>query len=246
MTAPLLSLTEAQAFIALRAFLLGVAPGIEVIRAEANRVPEPRGSDYVVMTQNGQERLGTNEVATCDNVVVGSIAGGVLTVTAIPQSECPLVPGMIVLDVGGPVLPNTLLGAQLSGPTGGTGTYAVTPSQTVPSEDLYLGVRFDLTQTKLTVQLDVHGPASGDNVKVIESLFRSEYATDAFAATGYDVAPLYCDQARQAPFINAEQQYEYRWSVDACLQINPIVGTPQQFADQLAVGLIEVDAAYPP
>jgi hypothetical protein len=34
--------------------------------------------------------------------------------------------------------------------------------------------------------------------------------------------------------------------IDAVMQCNPIVTVPQQFADVLALSLIEVDARYPP
>lgn len=46
---------------ALRAFLLEVIPaGIEVIQAQANRVPEPAGENFVLMTPLRRTRLATN------------------------------------------------------------------------------------------------------------------------------------------------------------------------------------------
>lgn len=103
-----------------------------------------------------------------------------------------------------------------------------------------------LQPTKVTVQLDVHGPASADNAQIITTLFRDEYATDAFAASGFDVTPLYANDAHQMPFVNGEQQVEDRWVVDVVMQCNPVVGVPQQFASQIDVGLISVTVAYPP
>jgi hypothetical protein len=60
------------------------------------------------------------------------------------------------------------------------------------------------------------------------------------------VAPLHADDPRQMPFINDQSQYEWRWIIEACLQANQVVISPQQFADALEIGLIEVDSHYPP
>jgi hypothetical protein len=106
-------------------------------------------------------------------------------------------------------------------------------------------LRIDLQPTKLTVQVDVHGPNSGNNMQVITTLFFSEYAVEQFAISGFDVTPLYHGTPKQVPFINGEQQYEQRWTVDLHMQINPSTTVTQQFADQLEVGVISVQAEYP-
>ena len=46
--------------------------------------------------------------------------------------------------------------------------------------------------------------------------------------------------------MNAEQQFENRWTIDVVMQANQVVTVPQQFASALNVELIEVDATYPP
>ena len=98
--------------------------------------------------------------------------------------------------------------------------------------------------TKIDVQLDIHGEGGTDNAQVIQTLFRSSYACDQMAASG--LTPLYCDDGQQVPFINGENQYEDRWIINAVMQATPVVSTAQQFADTLTVGVIEVDATYPP
>lgn len=103
-----------------------------------------------------------------------------------------------------------------------------------------------LQPTKVTVQLDIHGPASADNAQIITTLFRDDYGVEQFASSGFDVTPLYHSEPHQMPFVNGEQQVEDRWVVDVVMQCNPVVTVPQQFADQLKVGLIDVDATYPP
>lgn len=97
-----------------------------------------------------------------------------------------------------------------------------------------------------TVQLDFHGPASGDNVQIVEALFRSEDACFNFDQSGIAMQPLYSSDPRQMSFLNGEDQIEERWSIDVAIQINPIITTKQDFANAVTLTVIEVDATYPP
>lgn len=151
-----ISPTQSNVQAALRAFLLAVLPAIgtdgnpvSVIAAVANRVPEPQGTDFALMTVLRDDRLSTNVDSLADARFTGSIAPasasftgsiapgpgpgpGVLTVSAVTS-------GVIVAGapVAGPgVSAGTIVGAQLSGSTGGIGTYAVAPTQTAPSAAL--------------------------------------------------------------------------------------------------------------
>jgi hypothetical protein len=252
MPAAFLNLTESQLFQALADVLSGWLPASVVIqRGQLNRVAEPTVSDFVVMIPLRQTRLGTNFTYYQDNVLTGSITDAVLTVAEMNQQEGPLTPGTLLTDAAGDIAANTLLGAQISGTPGGVGTYAVSPSQTLTSEQIYAGLRLDVASTEWRVQLDVHGPSSGDNSRIIETLFRSEAASAAFAGTGIDISPLFCEEPRQLAFIDAEQQYDggnpatgapgERWIVEAALQANPAISTPQQFADQVKVGLVVLE-----
>jgi hypothetical protein len=240
-----LNLIEQNEFLALWSFLTGVLPGtVPVEQGQVNRVAEPGVPDFVVMWPLRRERLSTNVVSVFDNIITGSIAGSALTVTALARSQAPLGAGTPLTDgTAGLIAPNTAITAQVSGSAGGTGIYNVAPPQTLGAETLYAGVRTDLTPCSWTVQLDVHGPNSADNAQTLLNLLRSEAATAAFEAQVYDVEPLYCDDARQIPFINAEQQYENRWTMDAVFHLNPTVSTPQQFADKLQVKLDEADGS---
>jgi hypothetical protein len=104
-----------------------------------------------------------------------------------------------------------------------------------------------LAPTKLSVQFDIHGPASSQNAQIITTLFRDYVATDYFlASTTIDAQPLSAGDPKQVPFVNAEDQWEDRWTFDVELQLNQTVTVPQQFFDQIDVGLINVDAVYPP
>lgn len=102
----------------------------------------------------------------------------------------------------------------------------------------------DLTQPQqMTIQLDCYGPAAGEWSDILSTLLRSEIGCDAL---GPVCQPLYADDPVRIPLTNAESQYEDRWKVTLTLQYNVTVSTDQQFADTLAVTLIEVDAEYPP
>jgi|SRR5579862_4606055 len=104
-----------------------------------------------------------------------------------------------------------------------------------------IGTRDSLAKTEVVVQIDVHGPASADNAQTIATLLRDEYATIEFARTGVEVQPLYAEDPRQSPFENGEQQTEWRWTIDVHLQANPVVTTPQDFADVVEVTTYEAD-----
>lgn len=97
---------------------------------------------------------------------------------------------------------------------------------------------------RMDVQLDFHGANSTDFAQVFATLFRSGYACDYFANSG--MTPNYCSDGQQAPFITGEKQYSDRWMVSATFDANITVSTPQQFAASVELGLIEVDATYPP
>ncbi|AMM14242.1 hypothetical protein AX768_09185 [Burkholderia sp. PAMC 28687] len=107
------------------------------------------------------------------------------------------------------------------------------------------GTRNYQQSKKITIQIDIHGPASADTTAMISTLFNDQYACDVFAASNFDIQPLYCDDGRQMTFINGENQFEQRWSIEAVLQYNPITSVPQDFADALNVNIISVDATYP-
>jgi hypothetical protein len=249
-----ISFTESDLFAALRGWLLQVVPaGHEVIRAQVNRVPEPKTPDFIVMTQVLRTRLSTNIDETFDVILTGKIEGSILTVSDLISGEIKI--GASIDGLG--VLPGTYI----SGAGNSAGTFAVSPAQTLIvdpystdfSDDfrgaavlMYAGVKTAIAPTQFDIQLDIHGPASAQTAAIVSTLFRDEYATQYFDDNGIDAHPLYTSEPRQMPFINAEAQYEERWTLDVSLQVNQVVQVPQQFADKLAADLISVDAVYPP
>ncbi|ASW06304.1 phage neck terminator protein [Rhizobium sp. 11515TR] len=241
MTSMLPSVTQSNILTALRSFLLGILPnGVEVIQAQDNRVPEPSAPDFVTMTPIMQTRLETNADSYQDVSFTALIAGNTMTVSAVAFGS--LAVGQTVFGVN--VADGTKIIALGSG-VGGIGTYTISPAQTIATEKMASGSKIFLQPTKIVVQLDVHGPSSADNSQTISTLFRDDFAVQAFKASGFDVTPLYVTDPRQLPFTNENQQIENRWVIDAHMQANPTIRAPQEFADQLDITLIEVEAAYP-
>lgn len=105
------------------------------------------------------------------------------------------------------------------------------------------GTRDYLQPTQYRVQVDCYGPASPQWAAMIATLFFSDYGVENL---GPEVAPLYADEPQEMALINDEQQFEQRWTFNALVQYNPVISTPQQFADQLAIDkFIEVDSTFP-
>lgn len=93
--------------------------------------------------------------------------------------------------------------------------------------------------SEIAIQLDIHGPQSSDLTHTINLLWRDDYGV-----TNTDsgiIVPLYVDEPHQAPFLNAEKQYETRWVMTVYLQANPVVVVPQDSATQLIPTLYEAD-----
>lgn len=100
--------------------------------------------------------------------------------------------------------------------------------------------------SQIGIQVDCYGGTAGDRATAISTLLRDQYAVDSFAASGFDMAPLYAGDSHQMPIVDGEQQYEERWTFEATLQFNPIMTPPQDSATALNVNLVNVDRAYPP
>lgn len=94
---------------------------------------------------------------------------------------------------------------------------------------------------RIDMQIDCFGPTSSDWAATLSTLLRDEYG----CANLQNCQPLYADEAKMLPLIDAEKQYEERWMLQAAFQYNPVVTIPQQFADVVTVPLIDVEVAYP-
>ncbi len=239
--------TQDAAQIALGNFLAQVLPSsVEIIAGNDNRVPSPRASSFVIMTPLRFARLRTNIDTPEDVRFTGSIAASpaVLTVTAVAFGT--INEGASVFGTG--VAANTKIVDQLSGTPGGVGTYSVSVGQTLASQTLSAGQNVLEQGAEVTFQLDFHtlDNTSADLAQTVATTMRDPYGVQVFADQNLGVVPLYADDPRQVPFINENQQYEWRWVLEASMQVNQAVRVPQQFADEAVVGIVDVDAAYPP
>lgn len=92
-----------------------------------------------------------------------------------------------------------------------------------------------LQKIKYGIQVDCYSPLSSDWATAISTAFRDSFAVEQFEEFQPGVTPLYCDDPKQVPFINAEMQYEKRWMVMVYVQYDPTVTVPAQLATELSV-----------
>lgn len=234
--------TQNDVYIAVKAFLAAVMPtDVEVVTGGQNRVPSPQVPRFAVMNILRIGRLRTNVDDDADVRFTGSIAGTTLTVTDVDFGE--IVVGATVFGVD--ILTNTRIDALGSG-TGGVGTYTVSQAQTLSSRVLASGAKQIEQGTELVMQIDFYSndPSSADLAVIASTILRDESGVDLFAGTG--VTPLYADDPKSVPFIDEEQQSEWRWLLECHFQVNQITAMPQQYMDTVTVAPVSVDAVYPP
>lgn len=233
------SITQQNINIALGNFLANVLglPNGQVVVGQVNRVPEPE-ADFCVMWPISRKRLATNVDTTADAKFTASISGNILAVTNISIGSIEI--GNTIFGIG--IADNTIITQQTHGDEGGIGAYLVSVAQNVSNTMMSAGATEVATSTELVMQVDVHGPNSTDNAQTIQQLFRDQYGVTQFEGTG--ISPLYVDDPRQSPFIDAAAQYEDRWIVDMHLQITPTIAVPQEYADSLVVNPVNIDTIY--
>jgi hypothetical protein len=100
--------------------------------------------------------------------------------------------------------------------------------------------------TQWTVQIDCYGALANERAATISMLLRDNYACASFTTSGYDIQPLYADNAQQMPLIDGESQYLERWFFNAVLQYNPVITVNQDTANAIDVGLVSVDVVFKP
>jgi len=255
-----LSLTEVATFTAFKAVMSSMLPSLQVVLGQVNKVPQVRSEDFAIYWPTRRERLSTNVDESADALFVGTIVQDVMTVSSVLYGK-PVLQGPVY---GYDVLPNTTIIALIAVNPDGTGTYRISPSQTptvdsgaigffqigssqiaVGEEGLAGGVTKVTQNTKLMIQLDVHGPMSADNAQIISTLLRDEYGVSLFDPDNSGVCPLFADDPKQMPYSNEQQQVENRWVIEVALQVNPTVVIPQQYADVLSIIPLSVDATFP-
>lgn len=99
--------------------------------------------------------------------------------------------------------------------------------------------------TQWNVQIDCYGALANERATALSMLLRDGYGCESFKASGFDIQPLYADDAQQFPLVTGEDQYVERWFFNAALQYNPVVNVSQDSANVLSIGIKEVDRYYP-
>lgn len=239
--------TETDIQSALRLFCLSVLPGgVPVIEAQDNRVPEPQAGNFVTMTPLRRIRLATNIHIKQDCSFTAALSGASMVVSALGANN------QVAIKVGslitGPGVPAAVITSQTGGTPGGIGTYTISPNQTA-SGTFSAGQLSVIEMVETAIQLGFHSPdnTAADNAQAVRQMLRDPYAVSFIQAINSAIVPLYGADARQSPFIDAEDQFEARWTVDAVLQANvTLTNIPQEFVVSLALGLVDVDVVYPP
>lgn len=95
-------------------------------------------------------------------------------------------------------------------------------------------------------QLDFYGKSAPEMASIVGTMIRSEYASNWFRQNSMPVTPLYAGEPHQTTMINAEQQYENRWTLDFIAQFNAVIATHQDFMESIQVGTVAADSKYPP
>jgi len=245
---PIPSQSEIQK--ALAAFVASIIDTsvVPFIAGDENRVPEPSGGDFIVLTMLFKNRLATNIDTYADVSFTGATAGTVLTASAFILGSR--------IDVNAPlfgvgVSTGTRITSQLTGPPGGLGTYTIAPAQDIASEKMAAGKKLITEKWEYVFQLSVHSDDimdSSDLATTLSIALRDTLASEFFGSfldpdTGlhYEIMPLHADDPKKITMENAEQQTETVWIVTAHFQVDQTIFPAQQFADQLETGITEVD-----
>lgn len=220
---------------------LTMSTGVDVIAGQPNRVIEPANPWFVVMTPILSDPLGTNQDLSIDCKFTGQISGTTLTVSAVTTG---VLASQATIFAPNIVVPTVII-QQLSGTPGGAGTYQVSASQALGPGTMSAGGKTMTMSDDTTVQLDFHSPdfLAGDLAKTAQIAFKDELATSFFSSLSAPlnaVSPLYAYNPKQVPFINAENQYEWRWSLDVHLQVDATISVPVEYADIVNVTLMEI------
>lgn len=240
--------TESAIQTALRSFVLSLVPaGTDVIEQLDNRVPEPHSPNFITMTPMRRVRLATNLHVEADCSFTASIAGPTMTVTELGANNQAAI--AVGASVVGPGVPLAVITAQTGGTPGGLGTYTVSPSYTAGPGTFAAGQLSVVEMVETAIQLGFHSAdsAGSDMAQAVHQMLRDPYAVQFIQAINPAIVPLYGSEPRQAPYIDAEDQYEWRWVVEAVLQANiTLTGLNQDFVTSINLTLVDVDVVYPP
>ncbi len=91
------------------------------------------------------------------------------------------------------------------------------------------------------IQVDIYGQGAGDRAIALETVFTAGYAYEKIKVIDSRLAPLYSTSAIQAPMIDAESQWEERYTMTLSLQAHITVSFPQDYFDHAEITTEQVD-----
>ncbi|HDR2874327.1 TPA: hypothetical protein QCK10_001447 [Enterobacter roggenkampii] len=91
------------------------------------------------------------------------------------------------------------------------------------------------------IQVDIYGQGAGDRAIALETTFASSYGYDTIKSIDARLAPLYSSPAIQAPMIDAESQWQERYTLTLSLQAHITVSFPQDYFDKAEITTEQVD-----
>ncbi|EPE7077371.1 phage neck terminator protein [Cronobacter sakazakii] len=91
------------------------------------------------------------------------------------------------------------------------------------------------------IQVDIYGDNAGDRAVALETLFASSYGYEKIKVIDDRLAPLYSTAAIQAPMINAESQWQERYTLTLSLQAHITVSLPQDYFEKIDFTNQQVD-----
>lgn len=91
------------------------------------------------------------------------------------------------------------------------------------------------------IQVDIYGDNAGERAVALETVFTSGFGYEKIKAFDERLAPLYSSPAIQAPMINAEDQWQERYTITLSLQAHITVSFPQDYFDKVEITTSQVD-----
>ncbi|EMM2360053.1 hypothetical protein RVV32_002656 [Citrobacter freundii] len=91
------------------------------------------------------------------------------------------------------------------------------------------------------IQVDIYGEGAADRATALETVFSSDYTYQKIKSIDSRLAPLYSSDAFNSAMINAESQYQERWTITLSLQAHITVSFPQDYFDKAEFTTEQVD-----
>lgn len=89
------------------------------------------------------------------------------------------------------------------------------------------------------VQIDFYGEDSRENANIMVTVSRT--MSGANYLSGYNIQPLYCEEARRIVNTTGERQYEDRYMADLNIEFDGVVSVTQDGFNEAKTNLIKVE-----